>query len=146
MRLLISLLALSLICSNCYAENLNSELIAIQTIMLEAQGESLVGQIAVGEVIRNRANKDHKSILEICTAPFQFSCWNSAVKAQKRLDKASGEVYQRAFKAWELSKETNYTHGANYYVAKKELKYLPKWIDNLEEVAVIGNHTFYKEK
>lgn len=46
------------------------------TIYGEARGESILGQIAVGCVIRNRVIKFHTSYQEICFKPKQFSCWN----------------------------------------------------------------------
>lgn len=119
---------------------------AIKTIMLEAQGESLAGQTAVGEVIRNRALKDSRSVDSVCMAPYQFSCWNSRLEALKRLKKASPEAWQRASKAWAESEGSNLTHGSEFYIAKKSLKYMPAWVSKMKQTTVIGNHTFYKER
>ena len=105
----------------------------LSCILLEARGESYLGQVAVGEVIRNRAFKTSIGIIEICLAPFQFSCWNNARKAEKAINRISGDEWQIASKAWEESKHTNYSKGATYYLAKNKLKYLPGWVNNLEE-------------
>lgn len=49
------------------------------TIIGEARGEPIEGQVAVAWVIRNRllARPDkYKSYREVCLEPKQFSCWN----------------------------------------------------------------------
>ncbi len=44
------------------------------TIYGEARGESVMGQIAVGCVIRNRVITE--TYQQVCLKPKQFSCWN----------------------------------------------------------------------
>lgn len=125
--------------------------VAIQTIVLEAQGESLEGQIAVGEVIRARAMergweagyrplKPQDSIEAVCLAPYQFSCWNNRQEAQKRLKRVSGEVWQRASRAWEESGRTNLTKGARHYHSEEVS---PRWAKGKRASARIGRHIFY---
>ncbi len=46
------------------------------TIVGEARGQLVEGQVAVGNVIMNRAKLTKKSVKSICLAPKQFSCWN----------------------------------------------------------------------
>jgi N-acetylmuramoyl-L-alanine amidase len=49
------------------------------TLIGEARGEPIEGQIAVGCVIRNRLHHNptrYKSYLEVCIEKEQFSCWN----------------------------------------------------------------------
>src|SRR3990167_4094069 len=141
MRHKITCVVLMLVCWTqiAYADSDN---VAIETIILEAQGESLAGQIAVGEVMRNRANNRHQSIYTVCLSPMQFSCWNSASEARKRLKRVSGEVYQMASRAWAESESSNLTDGATYYIAKKQLKYIPAWVNTLKLTTVIENHHF----
>lgn len=45
------------------------------TIIGEARGEPIEGQVAVGCVIRNRVT-DTNTYKQACLAPKQFSCWN----------------------------------------------------------------------
>lgn len=46
------------------------------TIIGEARGEPIEGQVAVGNIVRNRVRKSKKTYQNICLAPLQFSCWN----------------------------------------------------------------------
>lgn len=102
----------------------SEDTIAIQTIMMEAGGESHKGMVAVGEVIRNRAKDPRfafKGVLtheSVCLAKSQFSCWNDRQAAKKWLRKyGTGELYQKASKAWHESESTNIVKGANHYYA-----------------------------
>lgn len=127
------------------AHALDQDKVAIETILLESRGESYVGQVAVGEVIRNRAKERHQGIIEVCIAPYQFSCWNDSQVAEKVLKGVSGEEWQIASRAWAESETSNYAGGATHYLAKKRLKSLPSWVKNLKEILTIDRHTFYKE-
>lgn len=53
----------------------DSEILAL-TIIGEARGEPIEGQVAVGCIIRNRMRATGKSYRDVCLAPKQFSCWN----------------------------------------------------------------------
>ena len=117
-----------------------SDTVAIQTIILESQGESMAGQVAVGEVIRNRAKRGDLSVDSVCLAYRQFSCWNDGKQAKKALSKASGETWQRASKAWAESEESNLTNGATHYHARKVHPY---WVGRHKGIR-IGNHVFYR--
>lgn len=48
------------------------------TIIGEARGEPIEGQVAVGSVIRNRLhhNPKYTNYNDVCLARNQFSCWN----------------------------------------------------------------------
>ena len=49
------------------------------TIVGEARGEPIEGQVAVGSIIRNRLHDNpgkYHSYSEVCLEPLQFSCWN----------------------------------------------------------------------
>src|SRR5688572_3742365 len=95
---LLILLSLSLLNGNAGAWT-DDSLIPVQTIILEAENQSLEGQIAVGEVIRNRAKRGDLSHESVCLSRRQFSCWNEPGEARKRLSKATGETFQKAAKA-----------------------------------------------
>src|SRR3990167_7554447 len=124
---------------------LDQDKVAIETILLESRGESYIGQVAVGEVIRNRSKQGQGSINDVCLAPYQFSCWNNLKVAEKALKGVSGEEFQIASKAWNESEDTTYSNGATHYLAKKRLKHLPGWLKAMEETGIIGNHTIYRE-
>lgn len=77
----------------------------------------------------------------VCLAPGQFSCWN-ALRASNAADKVSGEAYQRAKRAWEVSETSNLTRGATSYYAPRLAS--PKWASKGRNKVVIGNHVFMK--
>lgn len=59
-----------------FIETLSYFDVAALTIYGESRGEPIEGQIAVGNVIKNRASAWKKSIIDVCIQPEQFSCWN----------------------------------------------------------------------
>ena len=116
--------------------------LAIETIMLEARGESLDGQIAVGEVIRNRAFKASRTFEQVVMAPRQFSAWNSPLEAKRSLSLMSGKTWQVASKAWEASKGSFKARGATHY---HTVDIMPYWAKGHTPCAIIGNHRFYND-
>jgi N-acetylmuramoyl-L-alanine amidase len=48
----------------------------ICTVVGEARGEPIEGQVGVANVIKNRAYASNRSYQDVCLAPKQFSCWN----------------------------------------------------------------------
>ena len=115
----------------------------IATILLEAQNQPLEGQIAVGEVIRNRMKNRGQTAPQVCRARKQFSCWNETAWYEPRLRLATTASWDMAAKAWELSKTSNYTKGANHYFNPRLAK--PSWARKMRKMATIMNHDFYKE-
>ena len=139
MKLKIVTVSLFLLCwtQSVSAESIN---IPVLTIALEARGESLEGQMAAAEVIRNRANKAHSTFETVCLAPYQFSCWNGRKTPKMAQKEVSGQAYQRAFRAWTESESSNLTNGATHYHA---LSVRPYWIGKRKGIT-IGNHRFYR--
>ena len=142
----LGLIAIALISGQAHAAD--QDVIAIQTIIGEARGESEMGQIAVGEVIRNRANDKHwyndETIEEVCLKPWQFSFWNDRDTALRTLARIPGDVWQQCSKSWALSEDSKYTSGANLYC---RWDYWPDWRCNgkAKFIKRIGSHVFYKE-
>ena len=118
----------------------NEDTVAIQTIILEAQGESLEGQIAVGETIRKRAVMRNLSHSQVCTQYRQYSAWNDSLGARNRLKSVSPEVFQRASRAWALSDGSRLTKGATHY---HTLDVHPYWAKGKRPCLRLGNHLFY---
>lgn len=117
------------------------DLIPIQTIYLEARGESLEGKIAIAEVIRNRAFKRGLSFEAVCLQPKQFSCWNEPKKnAKEALSRMSAKEYHEAARAWHESEFSSLIGGADHYYNPKLCS--PKWAKKLNEVKTIGQHRF----
>ena len=64
------------------------------TIVGEARGEPVEGQIAVANVIVNRSRKRQQTIKDICLAPKQFSCWNFGDPNRAKIDKLAFRILQ----------------------------------------------------
>lgn len=124
----------------------NANTIAIQTIIGEASKEPLSGQIAVAEVIRLRASIGGwwgSTFKDVCLKAFQFSFWNQERHYPKRISNTTGSEWQRASRAWADSEFTNYSNGATHYA---RFDIYPKWLPDMNVVAYIGAHVFYREK
>ena len=140
MRILTAMLAGLLLAGVAEAWE-DDSLIPIQTIMLEAGNQSLEGQIAVGEVIRNRALRGDLSPESVCLARRQFSCWNDRKQAKKRLSRASGETFQRASRAWAESEHSQLVGESTHY---HTVDVLPYWAKGHKPAYRIGRHLFYE--
>ena len=134
------------------------------TVFLEAEGEPDEGKVAVGWVIRNRADQWKQEIRQVIVAPHQFSCWNAdyAPVAATRLAASSGMPVVGCWRAaaavlWRLVADP--VDGATHYLnveatkAARRAHDLPAWaadptdathIDTARVVAVIGRHTFLR--
>ena len=69
-----------------------------KTIWAEARGEPLEGQIAVANVIINRARQGGwwgDEVAKVCRKPKQFSCWNQGDPNRAKMDGL--ELEDRAF-------------------------------------------------
>lgn len=139
MRVQAIALLMVLVSGTAWAED---DHVPIMTIALEAQGESLAGQTAVGEVIRNRAREARSTFEEVCLKPYQFSCWNGLKSPLIASNRVSGEAYQRASRAWEASRTSNLTQGASHYLNTRLAS--PKWARQGHKRVVIGRHTFIR--
>lgn len=118
------------------------------TVYHEARGEPMEGQIAVAHVILNRALKRGLTVQEVVFKSRQFSCYNKGKLPIKDYHAfvIAMEVVERCLEERLHGKNL---HGATYYMNEKlVLKLygrLPSWHDVVKKVAVIGQHTFYKE-
>ena len=113
--------------------------VPIQTILLEAAGEPFEGQIAVGNVIRNRAKDGNFEA--VCLKPFQFSAWNSRAYASKRLAKATPGEWANARLAWELSASRSVVGSSRHYYASY-MKNPPKWAKTASKEYRVQGHVF----
>ncbi len=133
------------------------------TVLLEAEGESEQGQLAVAWVIRTRV--DRHPMLErdpeadllraVILAPKQFSCWNESgrLQALERLKFANSRTWEACWKAavsawWRLVPDP--TQGATNYLNVELTRQgrpqhdLPPWVDMNRMTVVIGAHTFLR--
>ena len=117
------------------------------TIWGEARGEGPDGMLAVGCVIRNRAQspgwwgKDWESV---CMAPKQFSCWWDKQGARVR---TVDETDTRFLKCLEIARSIvdgsaeDITGGADHYHTGAVS---PSWSRGIKPVAIIGAHRFFR--
>lgn len=65
------------------------------TIVGEARGEPVEGQIAVGNVIMNRLKSNpnkYKIVHDVVLEPLQFSCWNITDPNRKMLEELANKI------------------------------------------------------
>ncbi len=114
----------------------------------EARGEGKEGVAAVVHVILNRVAAKTwygRSITEVCTKPWQFSCWNEGdPNLYKILDLGFGEKKFRKTTIHVLQglNGKDPTNGATHY---HNDKVEPTWAQGLAPSAIIGHHLFYKD-
>lgn len=137
---------------------LTAEIAVRATLEGECRGEPILGQIAVGCVIRNRVKQGTSLYgmgwVEVCLKPHQFSCWWGT-------DANSEHVYQTAQVLIEHGPDINAqlewitkgiiggmiqddpTHGAtNYLEETLFLTHPPSWAQHPVKTVTIGQHVF----
>lgn len=122
--------------------------LAVVTIFQEARGESYAGKCAVGEVIRNRMERNYSSdgtVAGTVLRPWQFSGWESGdpnrIKSMK-IDDLDPTV-RECIKAWQESRVSKYANNAVLYCNLAAVAVRPNWARDDRCVAVVGNHTFF---
>lgn len=124
------------------------------TVLLEAEGESDVGKLAVAWVIRNRMDQKRLGVHAIVLAPWQFSAFNGdyAHIRRSRLRDAKEQMWEACWRAgcaayWRLIPDPS--QGASNYLNVPLTRTLrggdlPDWFDDSKVVAEIGQHTFLR--
>lgn len=113
------------------------------TICHEAANQPEFGQIGVGHVILNRAILRNLTIKGVVYQKKQFSCYNSN-KQPPIEDYEAFIIAQMAFQKAIDERLYGYNFfGADHYHATYMDPY-PSWITDMEVVAQIGQHIFYK--
>lgn len=114
-----------------------------EALVYEARGESFIGAVAVGYVIVERTKNPAKwaaTIRGVIDEPKQFSYTTHRQKVKPR-----AEDWERAYIAsfQVLKREVgNPTDAADHYHTDKVN---PVWAKNMQYVATIGSHKFYKD-
>ena len=117
----------------------------------EARGEGSTGMQAVLNVIMNRVKAGGwwgATPKEVCTKKSQFSVWNKSdpnyyimlAVTTSNADFATAKSLAGLAYAGALPDITN---GATNYLALGSLSKVPSWVNKMQVVASIGNHTFY---
>lgn len=117
----------------------------------EARGEGSRGMQAVLNVIMNRVKAGSwygATPKEVVLKKSQFSVWNKTdpnylkMLAVTEKDKDFTTAKALSILAYTGQLE-DITNGATNYLALASLPTVPSWAGAMQEVAVIGNHTFY---
>lgn len=103
----------------------------------EARGEPAEGQVAVAEVVINRARATGRTLCEEVYAPYQFSWTLAPVAMAEPTDPAwmDAQVY-----AQQALGKGDVTGGALWY---HTIHITPWWRWNKRETVTIGDHVFY---
>jgi spore germination cell wall hydrolase CwlJ-like protein len=133
------------------------------TLVGEARGEPIEGQVGVANVILNRARASNVSIKEICLAPEQFSCWNhqdsnfnlvrDIVSTLENGDEIQDPMIRQCIAiAREAENFLDNTKGARNYVTVQRLQLAKarngdadRWILRMKSSIIIGRHCFLVE-
>ena len=125
---------------------------AAMTIWAEARGEIWEGQIAVGEVIRNRTDQKFSSDGSVASTilwPYQLSCWNTKDpnRAKMAMLMFDNKMFNQCLRAWnDCMAGTEFTKGALFYCNLDAVSENPSWIAHSVQTVKIGQHRFYKPK
>jgi hypothetical protein len=135
----------------------SSEIVGL-TIIGEARGQLIQGQVGVGSVIRNRVNLRKKTYHEICLEPFQFSCWNQNDPNYPLLTDLAEVLINGQFINDPYLKQCLYvasgivenvildnTNGAINYLSYSLFfsSRIPSWARNAKNLKTIGDHIFF---
>ncbi len=121
-----------------------------RTIWGEARGDGRAGMTAVANVVVNRVNKPGwwgHNIVQVCTAPWQFSCWNEGDPNRAKLLSVNGNDPQfvTALAIADSAVEgtlADITEGADSYFA--DYIEAPAWAKQATFTTQIGHQLFYK--
>lgn len=106
-----------------------------RVVAAEARNQSIEGQMAVAQVIMDRAATRKQTITAVCTAKYQFAAPYQGEISEKTKDAVSF-VFDRGDRPFELV-----THFYAWNLIDP-----PSWTEDKEFVERIGNHDFYRDK
>lgn len=121
-----------------------------RTIWGESRGEPIIGQIAVGWVIRNRHESGkwfgRGSVADVCLRPWQFSAWNPNDPNRDKLmsvslDDPTMQKAVYAALAALLGFEEDRTCTATHYFVDGSPE--PAWAKGKTPVGRISRHVFF---
>ncbi|MDD1967117.1 cell wall hydrolase [Pseudomonas putida] len=131
-----------------------------RTLWGEARGEGAAGMVAVAWSIRNRVDMDlhndgkadwwGEGYVDVCTKPWQFSCWNKGDPNQPYLTGAKAIPFRELAQcraAGDLvidGKVPDPTSGATHYYATTMSK-APAWAAKATKTLTLGHHVFFKD-
>ena len=108
----------------------------------EARSEPFEGQVAVGHVVMNRAERRHISCKGVVLQPMQFSWHNGGRFPEIKEYNALLTSFTAAEKVLEERMDGNTFGGADHYFA--DYIKAPYWSKGMDFVCKIGVHKFYR--
>jgi N-acetylmuramoyl-L-alanine amidase len=130
------------------APNFTPTQIMLATVVGEAEGEAPIGQLAVAQVIWNRADHDLDRVKAVCLKPAQFSCWSRGSPRKRAMEKIMKDPMSQPLilsivKAVIDEKIPDLLHGAQFYFNPQLI--FPAWAKDMRHVVTVGNHAFYRQ-
>jgi N-acetylmuramoyl-L-alanine amidase len=121
----------------------------VRTLWGEARNESEETWRAIAEVIITRAHWPTKSywgttIEEVCTSPWQFSCWNpSDPNRHKILNLTTKDKKYQAIQkvCIDLLNNSENSEGVTTFYCRATAK--PVWRGNLDSIKSVGKYLFF---
>ena len=110
----------------------------------EARGEPFEGQVAVAQVVLDRAVERGQSVREVIFAPMQFSWANGGVRPPIRDYEAFQTAMRAAVTAVRRRRRGDNFESADHYFA--DYIPVPRWAGAMTFVRKIGRHLFYRDK
>jgi N-acetylmuramoyl-L-alanine amidase len=122
-----------------------------RTLWGEARGDGIIGMTAVACVIRNRYVHPGwwgHTLIEICTKPYQFSCWlsNDPNKAKLLAVTSADHEFNEALTIAATVVDNSIvdiTSGATYYKTTI-LPWPHSWGPPKDPLRIIGHQSFYR--
>jgi len=108
----------------------------------EARGEPFDGIVAVCHVVLNRQVAKHITVKAVVLAPMQFSWANGDARPAIKDYESFQMCMAAAMRAYEERFDGNTLLGADHYYA--DYIKMPRWAQNMKQVAKIGRHIFYR--
>lgn len=124
---------------------------AARTVYGEARGEPFAGMKAVAHVMLNRARKMYrgKNLHEVCTAKWQFSCWNEDDPNREKLlavDYSDTRFTKSVRALLEAIEEQVISYDptkASLHYHVRNMSNPPNWAKGHKPAAIIGAHAFF---
>lgn len=114
-----------------------------KTIAAEAAGEGENGMIAVGNVIRNRAERRGKGLADVVREPKQFTGYEAPGEGALKILQDPDQVARidRIIDQMASGELPDITDGADHYHADYVS---PDWARKMPQTTQVGSHLFYK--
>ena len=141
---ILTILACAWMLHSCEPARAEVSEVVLQTIAMESADQPFGGQVAVAQVLLNRARLRGTSPEVEALRPKQFSCWNDPKWAQEWLDSHFSEATRhKAKKALKMASTPDFLK-FNRLSHYHHVSIKPYWAIGHTPSLVIGSHAFYE--